>query len=46
MLIYNKRIGSIYLDYKIYFTKGIYYLDKEDPNWYIGIYWGDCKAFK
>jgi hypothetical protein len=46
MLISDKRIGATYLDYKIDFTKGTEYLDKEDPNWYIGTYWGDCKAFK
>lgn len=46
MLKTNKRIGATYLGFNIDFTEGSDYLDKNDPNWYIGTYWGDCIAFK
>jgi len=46
MLKLNKRIGAKYLYYKIDFTKGDETLNMDDPYWYIGTYWGDCKAFK
>lgn len=34
------------LRYGIDFTQGDFTLDINDPNWYIGTYWGDCIAFK
>ena len=34
------------LGFKIDFTSGDETLNKDDPNWYIGTYWGDCIAFK
>jgi len=46
MLKLNKRIGATHLDFKIDFTQGDETLNKEDPKWYIGTYWGDCTAFK
>lgn len=46
MLKTNKRIGAKTLGFKIDFTSGDETLNKDDPNWYIGTYWGDCIAFK
>lgn len=48
MLKTNKRYGAkkLDLDYPIDFIEGDETLNKEDPNWYIGTYWGDCKAFR
>lgn len=46
MLKSGKRIGASYLGYNIDFTQGTEFLDKNDPYWYIGTYWGDCLAFK
>lgn len=46
MLKINKRIGASYLGYKIDFTEGTEELNKDDPYWYKGTYWGDCLEFK
>lgn len=46
MLKSGKRVGATKLGYNMDFTQGTDYLDKYDPNWYIGTYWGDCLAFK
>ena len=46
MLKSGKRIGASYLGYNIDFTQGTEFLDKNDPYWYIGTYWGDCLSFK
>lgn len=42
----KKRYGAKNLGYNIDFTQGGFTLDENDPNWYIGTYWGDCIAFK
>lgn len=42
----KKRIGAKKLDFPIDFTQGDETLDMDDPDWYKGTYWGDCKAFK
>ena len=46
MLRDNRRIGRTEMGYSIDFIEGDSTLDQEDPNWYIGTYWGDCLAFK
>jgi hypothetical protein len=46
MLRENKRYSAKNLGYTIDFTSGNETLHKEDPHWYTGTYWGDCKAFK
>lgn len=46
MLRDNRRIGGTEMGYSIDFIEGDFTLDKENPNWYIGTYWGDCLAFK
>ena len=42
----GNRQSAIELGYMIDFTIGDETLDKNDPMWYIGTYWGDCLAFK
>jgi hypothetical protein len=42
----NKRFSGKNLCYSVDFTEGDETLDINDPNWYIGTYWGDCVAFK
>tara|TARA_R110002012_G_scaffold253614_2_gene432664 strand:+ start:106 stop:831 length:726 start_codon:yes stop_codon:yes gene_type:complete len=46
MMKLGKRIGAKKLDYNVDFTQGDETLDMDDPDWYKGTYWGDCKAFK
>ena len=46
MLKTGKRYSALELGYNIGFTSGDETLDKTDPNWYVGTYWGDCAAFK
>ena len=46
MLRLKKRIGAKSLGLHIDFTQGDETLDMDDPDWYKGTYWGDCKAFK
>ena len=42
------RYGATQLGmgYKVDFVQGDETFDKEDPNWYVGTYWGDCLAFR
>lgn len=43
----GKRYGAKEdLKYQIDFTEGDEILNKDNPEWYIGTYWGDCLAFK
>lgn len=42
----NKRIGATKYGYGVDFIIGDETLDKNDPNWYIGTYWGDVREFK
>jgi 5-methylcytosine-specific restriction endonuclease McrA len=42
----NKRFSGKELGYSVDFTEGDETLDINDPNWYIGTYWGDCLEFK
>jgi len=42
----GKRYSAKHFGYQIDFTEGDEILNKDDPNWYIGTYWGDCLAFK
>ena len=46
MMKLKKRIGAKSLGLAIDFTQGDETLDMDDPDWYKGTYWGDCKAFK
>jgi hypothetical protein len=46
MMTANKRIGATQLGFLIDFTEGSDILDKDDPYWYKGTYWGDCMDFK
>lgn len=46
MLRENRRIGGTELGYSIDFIHGDFTLNLNDPNWYVGTYWGDCLAFK
>ena len=42
----NKRIGATKYGYNIDFITGDENFDRNDPNWYIGTYWGDVIEFK
>ena len=42
----DKRISARKFGYNVDFTEGTDELDREDPYWYKGTYWGDIKAFK
>lgn len=42
----GKRIGATHLGFSIDFTEGDETLDRSDPNWHKGTYWGDCLDFK
>ena len=42
----NKRIGATKYGYSVDFISGDETLDKNDPNWHIGTYWGDVLKFK
>jgi len=46
MLEINKRISAKVMGYNIDFISGDETLDKNDPNWYKGTYWGDILEFK
>ena len=46
MIKTNKRYSATHLGYNIDFISGDETLDKNDPNWYIGTYWGDVLYFK
>lgn len=46
MMESGKRIGAKSLGLAIDFTQGDETLDMDDPEWYKGTYWGDCKTFK
>lgn len=42
----NKRIGATRYGYGKDFISGDETLNKKDPNWHIGTYWGDVLKFK
>lgn len=42
----NKRVGATKYGYNIDFISGDEKLDKNDPYWYKGTYWGDVIEFK
>ena len=42
----GERFGATKYHYPIDFTIGNNILDKNNPNWHIGTYWGDVVAFK
>ena len=42
----GQRYGAKANNYNFDFTQGDFTLDINDPNWYVGTYWGDCIAFK
>ena len=46
MLVDKKRYRASQLGFLVDFTHGDDTLDLTDPMWYVGTYWGDCRAFK
>ena len=42
----NKRYGATNFGYTVDFLVGDETLDENDPNWYIGTYWGDVLRFR